>query len=53
MNRLAVFLNKVAEFFDEVMSVAPDKFIFNLELGYILEILSSDKMTIGVPLRTL
>jgi hypothetical protein len=41
-------LNKIAEFFDEVISVAPEKFIFNLEFGYILEILISDKMTIGV-----
>ena len=41
-------LNKIAKFFDEVISVAPEKFIFNLEFGYILEILISDKMTIGV-----
>ncbi|MCC7414948.1 MAG: hypothetical protein IT346_02540 [Epsilonproteobacteria bacterium] len=40
-------LNKIAEFFDAVISVAPEKFIFNLELGYILEILVSDKMMIG------
>lgn len=41
-------LKKVVEFFDYIISISPDKFIFNLELGYVLEILASDQMTIGV-----
>lgn len=41
-------LNDIAQHFDDVTCVSFEKFIFNLELRYILEILPSDQMTIGV-----
>lgn len=41
-------LEKVVDFFDYIISVSPEKFVFNLELGYVLEILICNKMTIGV-----
>ncbi len=41
-------LNKIIECFESVTSISPDKFIFNLEFGYVLEILVSDQMTIGL-----
>ena len=41
-------LHDIVQHFDDVTCVSFEKFIFNFELLYILEILSSDKMTIGV-----
>lgn len=41
-------LHNIAPWFDDVISVSPEKFIFNLEYGYVLEILICNKMTIGV-----
>jgi hypothetical protein len=41
-------LKRIIDVFDYVTCVSHEKFIFNLEIGYILEILVSDKMTIGV-----
>lgn len=46
-------LKRIIDVFDYVTCVSHEKFIFNLELGYILEILVSDKMTIGVVLGLL
>lgn len=41
-------MNDIVNNFDDVTCVAFEKFIFNPDLGYILEILPGDKMTIGI-----
>ena len=41
-------LEAITNNFDDVTSVAFDKFIFNLTDGYIIEVLSSGEITIGI-----
>lgn len=41
-------LDAVINNFDDVTYVAFDKFIFNLTVGYIIEILSSGEITVGI-----
>jgi len=41
-------LDDIIKNFDDVTCVAFEKFIFNPDLGYIIEILPSDEMTIGI-----
>lgn len=41
-------LEDIINHFDDVTCVAFEKFIFNPELGYIIEVLPGDKMTVGV-----
>jgi hypothetical protein len=41
-------LDKVIEFFDDVTCVAFEKFIFNPTVGYIIEVLPSYKMSVGL-----
>ena len=41
-------LDAVINHFDDVTCVSFEKFIFNPQQGYIIEILASDEMTVGV-----
>lgn len=41
-------LEDIINHFDDVTCVAFEKFIFNPELGYIIEVLPGDEMTVGV-----
>lgn len=41
-------LDNIIEHFDDVTCVSFEKFIFNLQQNYIIEILPSDEMTVGV-----
>lgn len=41
-------LNAIINNFDNVTSVAFDKFIFNLDEGYVIEILSKGQITVGI-----
>lgn len=41
-------LDSIVESFDDVISVAFDKFIFNFDDGYIIEVLSNAEITIGL-----
>lgn len=41
-------LDDIIRYFDDVSCVAIEKFIFNSEIGYIIEVLHSDEITIGL-----
>lgn len=41
-------LSNIINHFDDVTCVAFEKFIFNPNLGYIIEILPGDQMTVGI-----
>lgn len=41
-------LDDIIKSFDDVTCVSFEKFIFNLDIGYVIEILTSDEMTIGL-----
>jgi len=41
-------LDAIIKHFDDVTCVSFEKFIFNPDVGYIIEILPSDKITVGV-----